>query len=91
MHKFITDRNLIIINLIIISYFVLIFLLNYYDINYVLFNVFRELLTLPFMAAQIFFLYIGIKHIIINPSNLITITSSIALTICTIITIGSFF
>lgn len=91
MNKLTNNKNLTIINFIIVFYFTLIFLLNYYKINFVLLGVIIELLTLPFLTAQIFFLIIGVKHVITNQKNLITIISIIALAICTIITFSSFF
>ncbi|MAP06103.1 MAG: hypothetical protein CMP79_05645 [Formosa sp.] len=60
MKKSITDRKLIIANFTIVSYFVLIWLINVYKIDIVLIGVFRELLTIPFLIAQIVFLVIGI-------------------------------
>ena len=53
-------RKLIIANFTIVSYFVLIWLINVYKIDIVLIGVFRELLTIPFLIAQIVFLVIGI-------------------------------
>ena len=48
-------------NFTIVSYFVLIWLINFYKIDIVLIGVFRELLTIPFLIAQIVFLVIGIN------------------------------
>ena len=91
MNKLITNRNLTIINFSIVSYFILIWLINYYKIDFILIGVFRELLTIPFLIAQIVFLVIGIKYLIKNPRKPLTIISLLLLAICTIITIGSFF
>jgi len=91
MNKLLTHRNLTIINFGIVSYFVLIYIINLYKIDYVLIGVFRELLTLPFVLAQIIFLIIGLIFLIRNQKNFLTIISVLALAICTFITIGSFF
>ena len=91
MSKLTTDRNLTIINFVIVFYFILLWLLNFYGIDFVLIGVFRELLTIPFLIAQIIFLIIGIKYLIKNERNLLTVISVLILAICSFITIGSFF
>lgn len=91
MNKLITDRNLIIVNFTIVFYFILIWLINFYKIDFILIGVFREILTIPFLIALVMFLVIGIKYIIKNQKNILTIISVLSLAICTIITIGSFF
>ena len=82
---------MIVANFAIVSYFILIWLINFYKIDFVLIGVFRELLTIPFLIAQIVFLVIGIKFIIKNQRDTLTIISVLSLAICMIITIGSFF
>ena len=91
MKKSITDRKLIIGNFTIVSYFVLIWLINVYKIDIVLIGVFRELLTIPFLIAQIVFLVIGINFLIKNQRNALTIISILSLACCMLITVGSFF
>jgi hypothetical protein len=91
MKKSITDRKLIIANFTIVSYFVLIWLINFYKIDIVLIGVFRELLTIPFLIAQIVFLVIGINFLINNQRNALIIISVISLACCMLITVGSFF
>ena len=91
MKKSITDRKLIIANFTIVSYFVLIWLINFYKIDIVLIGVFRELLTIPFLIAQIVFLVIGINFLIKNQRNALTIISVLSLACCMLITVGSFF
>ena len=91
MNKLITNKNLIIVNFAIVSYFILIWLINFYKIDFVLIGVFREMLTIPFLIAQIVFLVIGIKYLIKNQINLLTLISVLSLAICAVITIGSFF
>jgi hypothetical protein len=91
MNKLITSKNLTIINFVIVSYFILIWLISFYKIDFVLIGVFGELLTIPFLIAQIVFLVIGIKFLIKNQKKFLTIVSVLSLAICTIITIKSFF
>jgi len=86
-----THRDLTIINFTIVFYFILLWLINYYQIDFVLIGVFRELLTIPFLIAQLVFLIIGVLFLIKNKLNFITIISVLALAICTVSTIGSFF
>lgn len=64
MDKLITNRNLTIVNFAIVSYFILIWLINFYKIDNVIIGVFREILTIPFLIAQIVFLVIGIRYLI---------------------------
>ena len=91
MNKLLTTRNLTIINLTIVFYFILIWLINFYEIDYVLIGVFYEMLTIPFLVAQIVFLFLGIKYLMQPPRHYLVIISVVILAICTIITIGSFF
>jgi hypothetical protein len=91
MNKLITNRNLTIINFVIVSYFILIWLINIYEIDVILIGVFRELLTIPLLIAQIVFLVIGIRFLINHQKKLSTVVSVLLLAVCAIITIGSFF
>jgi len=91
MNTLFSNRNLTIVNFAIVLYFILIWLVNVYQIDFVLVGVFRELLTIPFLLAQIVFLAIGIKYLVTNKKNLLFIFSVLALAICSTITIGSFF
>jgi hypothetical protein len=91
MNKLITNRNLSIINFVIVAYFGVIYSINFYNIDFVLIGVFREILTIPFLLAQIVFLVLGIIHLIKHKTQFLTIISIIALAICAIYTIGWFF
>ena len=91
MNKIITNRNLTIINFVIVTYFGLIYLLNFYKIDFVFIGVFREMLTIPFLLAQIVFLVLGIIHLIKNKTHFLTVISIIGLAISAFYTIGSFF
>jgi len=85
------NRNLTIINFLIVSYFALIYLFYLYNIDHVLIGVFRELLTIPLLIAQIIFLVMGIKRVLKSSKNLVMVVSVLLLAICTFLTIGSFF
>jgi hypothetical protein len=91
MNTLFSNRNLTIVNFAIVFYFILIWLVNVYQIDFVLVGVFRELFTIPFLLAQIVFLVIGIIYLMKNKKSLLFMLSVIALAICSIITIGSFF
>ena len=91
MNKLITNRNLTIINIVIVTYFGLIYLLNFYKIDFVLIGVFREILTIPFLIAQIVFLVLGIIHLVTHKTHFLTIISIIGLAISAVYTIGWFF
>ena len=91
MKNVITNSKLIIINFSIVSYFVLIWLINFYQIDHVLVGVFVELLTIPFLLAQIVFLVVGIRFLTHNSKKTLTVISVVSLAICTLITLGSFF
>lgn len=91
MPKLITSRNLTLINFIIVSYFGLLWLLYILEIDNQAIGVARELLTIPFLLAQLVFLVIGIRYLIKNSPPVLTRVSVFALGICTLLTIGSFF
>ena len=91
MNKLLTNRNLTIINFVIVTYFGLIYLLNFYKIDFVIIGVFREMLTIPFLLAQIVFLVLGIIHLIKNKTHFLTVISIIGLAISAFYTIGWFF
>ncbi|MGX1023036.1 hypothetical protein [Flavobacterium sp. CS20] len=91
MNQLSIHRKLTIVNFAIVFYFILIWLVNVYQIDFVLVGVFRELLTIPFLMAQIVFLVLGKIYLMKSKKNLLFTLSVLALTICAIITIGSFF
>ncbi|WP_339863652.1 hypothetical protein [uncultured Algoriphagus sp.] len=91
MNRGINDRSLIIINFIIVAYFILIWVVNYFELEFVLIGVFVELLTIPFLLAQLVFLFLGIKFVFQNEKRPLMIFSLLALALCTFFTIGSFF
>ncbi len=92
MSKLITNKNLTIINFVIVTYFILLYLLSNYKIDSILIGFFVESLTIPFLISQVFFLFLGIKHLIEkNDRYYPLILSLILLIICSMLTIGSVF
>lgn len=91
MNKLLTHPILTIINIGIVLYFAMLWLLNFYQIDFVLVNVFKELLTIPFLVAQPVILVIGGKFIFSNKLNVFSTLSWLALLVCFVIIIGSFF
>jgi hypothetical protein len=59
MNSILNEKRLTIINLIIVVFFAIIYLTYYFKIDFVLLGVFREMLFLPFIAAQIPVLIFG--------------------------------
>lgn len=86
-----TDRKLTVINFTIVFYFLIIYALYFFKIDLMIIRFFGELLTIPFLIAQIIFIVIGINHVIKNKIKLLTIISLLSLVVCAILTIGSFF
>ena len=92
MSKPLNEKTLILNNFIIVAYFGLIYIINFYKIENKVIDVFREILTLPFLIAQLIFLILGCIFLIKNKKTLLlTKISVILLAISAIITIGSFF
>ena len=91
MTKLINNRNLSIINFAIVAFFGIIWLINHYQIDWVLVGVFREILTIPFLIAQLIFLVIGVITIINQKPSVLFLISLLILAICSFITISSFF
>jgi len=86
-----TNRNLTLTNLAIVGYFVSLYAVYHYKIDFVLIGVFREILTIPFFFAQFGFLGVGIHFLTKNKWKFATVVSLLALAICTVLTVGSFF
>lgn len=84
------DRTLTGINFSIVGYFILLWLANYFQLEFFVIGFFVELLTIPFLLAQLVFLFIGIQFILKNERSALLMVSLLALALCTIITIGSF-
>lgn len=91
MNKLATNKKLAIVNFIIVGYFILIWLIYHFKIDFFLIGFFGELMTIPFLFAQIVFLFFGIKFLMKSPRDYLTMLSVFLLAICTIITFGSFF
>jgi hypothetical protein len=78
-------------NFAIVAYFGSLFLLNHFKIDALIIGVFREILTIPFLLAQFVFLGLSGKLLVNQKSNGIFLVSVLALTICTVLTVISFF
>ncbi|MBJ7879825.1 hypothetical protein [Gelidibacter salicanalis] len=89
--KLLTDRNLTLINFGIVFYFLIIYGLYVFKIDFVIIGVFQEMLSIPFLIAQVVFVVIGINYVIKHKKKPLTIISLFALIVCSILTIGSFF
>lgn len=87
MHR----QKIIVVNYLIVFYFILIWFINFFKVDFVILGVFRELLTIPFLAAQLLFLGIGIRYLLKNQKDFMVLISVIVLALCSIITLGSFF
>jgi hypothetical protein len=87
----VTDRKLTLINFSIVFYFLIIYALYFFKVEVVIIGVLQELLSIPFLIAQVVFVVIGIHHLIKYKIKLLTIISLLALVVCSILTIGSFF
>ncbi|MBS4041579.1 MAG: hypothetical protein KGZ81_13395 [Flavobacteriales bacterium] len=83
-------RALSLINISIVVYFATIYTLYVAKIDFVLVGVFRELLTIPFLLAQIVFLVIGVIYYFRYKANFLFILSWLALAICSYFTLSTF-
>lgn len=84
------SKPLTIINFSIVVYFATIYTLYVAKIDFVLIGVFRELLTIPFLLAQIVFLVIGVVFYFRYKANFLFILSWLALAICSYFTLSTF-
>jgi hypothetical protein len=91
MKKLITTKNLTLVNFIIVAYFLVLYLLNYYNLDNVVIGVFRELLTIPFLLAQLVFVVIGLNYLFKAKSDLLYKLSFIFLTLSTLYNLNGFF
>lgn len=91
MPKQIKSINLTLINFIIVCYFLVLGLINLLEIDNPVVGMLREVLTIPFLLLQVYFLVIGIRFWVRNFTPFLTKVSVVALAACTLFTIGSFF
>ncbi len=89
--KTFTEKRVAILSFIIAGYFLLIYLLHLFEIDLVLIGVFRELLSIPFLLAQIVFLFLGTRFLIKKKFQILTLLGVLLLIISSIFTFGSFF
>jgi len=86
-----SEKNLTIVNFSIVIYFISIWLINRFEIDFTIIGVFRELLTIPALLAQLVFLFISIRKVLQHKASLVLKLSILALTVCSVLTISSFF
>lgn len=85
-----TNKKLTVVNFTIVSYFLLIWLLIIFKVENDFIGAFIELLTIPFLVAQLLFLILGIKYLLKKKRESLTVFSIILLAVCAIIIVGSF-
>ena len=86
-----SEKNLTIANFAIVAYFIGIWLIYTYQIDYKIIGVIGELLTIPFLVAQVVLIFLSIWYAMKNKTNLLFKISTIALVICSTIIFGTFF
>lgn len=79
-------------SLLVVFYFATIYCIDYFEIDYTIIGVFRELLTIPFLLAQLFFL--GISVVLFLRKGIIhkrCILLSIVILCCSSLFTGDYF
>ena len=91
MAKTFNEKALTGINFAIVLYFLGIYSVYVFELDHIAIGVVRELLTIPFLVAQLPLLYIGAKRFFDKEkvSSLYVLSISL-LALCAILTIGSF-
>ena len=84
-------KRIIITNFIIVIYFILIWLIDFFKIDLLIIGVLKEILTIPFLLAQLVFLVLGIKYVLNNQRDFLALLSVILLAVCSLLSVGSFF
>lgn len=91
MVKTINEKALIGINFVIVLYFLAIYSVYVLEVDHFAIGVVRELFTIPFLIAQLPSLYIGAKRFFDKEKlSSLYVLSIAVLSICAILTIGSF-
>ena len=84
--------KLLIASLIVSAYFLTLFLVDYFELDHFLIGFFGELLTIPFLLAQIVFLIIGFYLLLTQKHQRgLIILSIVILSLCSILTFGTIF
>ncbi|SFG33817.1 hypothetical protein SAMN04487988_1032 [Algoriphagus hitonicola] len=91
MAKILSSKKLTLINFMIVFYFFLLWLINYFQVDLFAIGFIVELLTIPFLLGQVIFLILGINFLIKPPRPSLFIISFLLLSICALLTFGSFF
>ncbi len=92
VEKTLNEKTLALINFIIVLYFLAVFSVYFFQVDHVAIGVVIELFTIPFLLAQLAFLFVGGKRFFAKEKlSSLYVISIAGLTICAILTIGSFF
>ncbi len=86
-----SPKQLTTFNLIIVGYFIIVYLTDYFKIDFVLIGVIKELATIPFLIAQLIFIFLSLQSILRHKKGRWLLPSAILLILSSLLTIGSFF
>jgi len=85
-------RFLMVGNFVIVGFFIILYFIYKFNIDSPVVGALREMLTIPFLVAQAAYVILGIRYLaIVKDRNVLTVISVIALFICAVITLWSFF
>ncbi len=91
MNKLLENKNMMLVNWSIVGYFMILIGLNHYQVDVQILHVLRELFTIPFVLAAVFFSVLGFKQWFSGSMDLKAGISFGGLLLCTIWIIRSFF
>ena len=91
MIKRLNGYQFLLISIIVSAYFLALYLAYYFEVSHPAIQFFGELLTIPILLAQIYFLIIGFILFSQKNQRMLTVTGIVILTISLILTFGSFF
>ncbi len=84
-----SPKQLTTFNLIIVGYFIMVYLINYFKIDFVLIAVIKELATIPFLIAQLIFIFLSLQFFIKNKKEKWLLLSTVLLFFSFFFTIAS--
>jgi cation transport ATPase len=87
-----SEKKLLIISIIIALYFLSLYVVYIFKVDFYFVGFLGELLTIPFMIAQLVFLFLGIRlwRQRRPNKNYLILISILLLSVCSILTLGSF-
>ena len=86
-----SEKKLTVINITIVVYFIAIWLIYIYQIDFKIIGVIAELFTVPYLIGQVAFTVLSLWYLKRHNTTLLFKVSTVALIICSIITMASFF